>query len=177
MERVVGVGKRRTCVQLISFVMVGVCIYLSSVPAFAQSKSAIGVSLEHKKVTLSADNKEVLAPADQAKPSDIIQYTAIYTNQSDGVVRGLHANLPIPAGMTYLEDSANPKPVKASVDGVHFGNLPLKRLERLPDGKEVEREIPLAEYRMLQWVIGEMKSGESTTVTARVRVNPTPAAP
>ena len=87
------------------------------------------------------------------------------------MVTNLVANLPIPAGTEFQRASAKPVVgVKATLGDGKFNAIPLKRKVKLPDGKEVEREVPLAEYRSLQWSLGELAAGKSVVVSARVRV-------
>jgi len=86
-------------------------------------------------------------------------------------VRQLVATLPIPAGVEYQPTSARPAVVLASLDGKSFAPIPLKRTVRLPDGREVTREIPASEYRWLRWTIGSLAPKSSEIVRARVRVS------
>jgi len=150
---------------------VGFCFLFVSIPLQAQVKPSVDVRLTHQKVLVGLDNQETFEPAETAKPGEIIQYTAIYTNQSTSVVRNLRATLPIPVGLSYVENSAKPATVKATVDGEHFDTVPLKRKIKNSDGKEVEEMVPVAEYRKLQWNIRELLAGESVAVSARARVN------
>lgn len=141
-----------------------------SLPLAAAADQDVAVSLEAHKVTTDARGKEALAPGDQAKPGDVIEYRARYTNQGTSGVKQLVATLPIPAGVEYLATSARPAVVHASLDGKSFAPIPLKRTVRLADGREVTREIPASEYRWLRWTIGSLAPRSSEIVRARVRV-------
>src|SRR5262245_7766359 len=138
-------------------------------------EGSVAVELTANKVTKS-QGKEVLVPADKAHPGELIEYRALYRNDGKGEARGLMATLPIPLGTQYVPGSALPRVVQASLDGRSFAPAPLKRVEKLPDGRTVEREVPVAEYRALRWPLGALPAKQSRTVTARVRIEPTPVA-
>jgi hypothetical protein len=46
----------------------------------------------------------------------------------------------------------------------------------LPDGRRETRPVPVAEYRYLQWNLGELAPGASALVRARMKVTQTLAA-
>jgi uncharacterized repeat protein (TIGR01451 family) len=82
--------------------------------AFGQKANDVAVTLKAQKVLRARDGKEVLQVADRAMPGEIIQYDALYKNQSGSSVRQLEPTLPIPAGLEYIPDSQNrrrPEPV------------------------------------------------------------------
>ena len=136
---------------------------------------AVAVELSANRVT-KAQGKEVLVPADEAKPGELIEYRARYRNDGAGAAQGLMATLPIPRGTQYVPGSALPGRVEASVDGRTFLPVPLKRSVKTPDGRTVVQEVPVAEYRALRWPLGTLPSREQRTVSARVRVESTPVA-
>jgi len=138
-------------------------------------QGAVAVELTANRVT-KAQGKEVLVPADKARPGELIEYRALYRNDGAGEARGLMATLPIPRGTQYVAGSALPRGVQASLDGRTFAAVPLKRTEQLADGRAVEREVPVAEYRVLRWPLGALPAKQSRAVTARVRIEPTPVA-
>jgi uncharacterized repeat protein (TIGR01451 family) len=140
--------------------------------ALAQTQSDVAVELTVEQVIVSPDGKETLASAEKTKPGDTLLYTANHRNVSKFPVQRVQANLPIPAGMEYLADTARPDGAKASTDGVHFFPMPLKRMVKVPDGTEREELVPLSEYRKLRWDIGSIEPGQSAVVSARVRVLP-----
>jgi len=131
----------------------------------------VQVVLTQQKVRVGADGKEILEPAERAAPGDVIEYRATYTNRTKDTVRNLVATLPLPSETVYEANSARPAGVLASSGGT-YGPVPLKRKVRGADGKEVERDVPLAEYRSLQWNVGQLAAGASTTVSARIRLTP-----
>ena len=144
-------------------------------PAFAAdshaapAKGSVAVELTAQRVT-KAQGKEVLVPADEAKPGELIEYRALYRNDGAGEAKGLMATLPIPRGTQYVAGSALPRGVQASLDGHTFAPVPLKRTVKTPDGRSVVQEVPVAEYRALRWPLGALPSRDQRTVSARVRV-------
>ena len=131
----------------------------------------LSVMLEAHKVILAAGGKERLVTAADARPGDVLQYRATYTNVSKKPLRAVMATLPVPAsGVEYLLDSATPSGAEASINGAQFAPAPLQRQVKLPDGKQEQRPIPAAEYRFLRWPLGDLPAGASKTVSARVRI-------
>ena len=125
--------------------------------------------LEQRKVAAAPDGKEVLAPAEAVKPGELIEYTASYRNTGKQPLRNLEATLPIPPNTEYVPGSARPANAKASLDGVSFGDIPLKRRVQR-NGKQVEEEVPAREYRALRWYPGELAAEKGVAYTARVKV-------
>ncbi len=160
--------------SLRSFAIAGVVALV--MPLAALAAGDVQVSLTAHRVLKGATGQERLAPADHAKPGEVIEYQARYTNSGRSGVRQMVATLPIPAGTQYLPATAAPQTALASVDGQHFEAIPLKRRVRLADGSEVTRDVPVSEYRFLRWTLGDMPAGGSRTVSARVRVENGPLA-
>ncbi|MET0535994.1 MAG: hypothetical protein ABW171_17395 [Steroidobacter sp.] len=132
----------------------------------------LSATLEVSKVIRTEQGKETLVPAESAKPGDVLEYRVIYKNLSDKPLRGLVANLPMPAdGVEFLLDSARPSAVEATRDGAKFGPIPLKRRVAMPDGNYQEQLVPAVEYRTLRWPLGDLPAGGSKAVSARVRIS------
>jgi uncharacterized repeat protein (TIGR01451 family) len=141
----------------------------------APKPGAVAVELTANRITRT-QGKEVLVPAEKAKPGELIEYRARYHNDGTSEAKGLMATLPIPNGTQYVAGSASPRGVEASLDGRTFAPVPLKRTVKTPDGRTVEQEVPLAEYRTLRWPLGSLAAHDQRTVSARVRVEPTAVA-
>lgn len=146
----------------------------TAVPAVTAQKPDIESVLTAKKVELADDKKERLIEAKSAKPGEVIEYVATYSNKGKTAVRDVLATLPIPADTIFVRDTPRPATARASVGDGKFAAIPLKRKVKLPSGKEEEIEIPLSEYRALQWSLGELAAGKSVVVSARVRVSDAP---
>ena len=136
------------------------------------SKSDLAISLQARKVIAQPNGQEQLQPAERAFPGEVIQYDARYVNQSSRPLRQIEPTLPIPLGMVYLEDSAKPAPLKASLDGKTFETIPLHRTVQMPNGEVQVQEVPATEYRALRWFISEMAPGTQTNLVARTRLIP-----
>ncbi len=148
----------------ISLMFVGVAAS-AMVATAATNNEPVSVQLKaFKKVVDSKGNAQFKA-ADSIKPQDVIEYRATYTNNTTGNIKSLKATLPIPADTQYLGASL-PSGALASTDGVNFSAMPLKKKV---DGKLVN--IPLKEYRALQWQIAELPAKKSVTVSAQAKVN------
>jgi uncharacterized repeat protein (TIGR01451 family) len=147
---------------------------LAQTTGSANSNKEIESVLTSKKVTIGADKKELLVEAKNAKPGEIIEYQATYTNKSKAGISKLTPNLPVPEGTEYLAGTARPASIKATLGDGKFEAIPLKRKVKLPSGKEVEQEVPASRYKALQWSLGDLGPGKSITVSARVRVSDAP---
>ena len=143
--------------------------------AVAHADNSVTVQLTAKRVT-KAQGHESLTPAEQARPGETLEYRAVYRNDGAAEARHLAATLPIPRGTTYVPGSASPAGVQASLDGSKFAAVPLTRVVRGADGREVVREVPVSEYRALRWPLGSLASRQTRAVTARVRIEPTEVA-
>ena len=136
-----------------------------------QSAAAVEIKLARRKVSL-VDANEIFQDASTAKPGEILEESAIYTNKSKIVVTELEATLPIPFGTELMASSTKPAAalVRASTDGMNFQTIPLKRKVKLASGIEVEQAVPLNEYRFLRWYPGELAAGKSLTYSARFKI-------
>lgn len=138
--------------------------------AFAQ-QAQVTTTLQVEKVVM-AGAKSVLQPVTASKPGDVLEYRATYVNRGASAAQGLTADLPIPAGTTYIAASAEPAGAQASVDGVHFAPMPLMHTVKQADGSTRQLAVPLTEYRVLRWTLGTLDAAKKVQVQARVQVNP-----
>src|SRR5215204_7393153 len=109
--------------------------------AVAQKGSDVAVTLKAQKVLRTKEGREVLQMADRAMPGEIIQYDAVYKNESRSSVHRLEPTLPIPAGLEYIPDSAKPAPTRASLDGKTFAPVPLMRPVTLANGETKQEQV------------------------------------
>ena len=131
------------------------------------------IKLVRSKVVLDR-GREVQESASVAKPGEILEEVATYTNTSRSALKNLEATLPVPANTELVMASVKPANVHASADGKAFATLPLVRKMRQPGGVEVDQPVPLAEYRYLRWYPGELAPGKSMSFSARFKVANTP---
>ena len=139
--------------------------------SFSQNANDVRVTLKAQKVLHNKEGKEILQAAERAFPGEVIQYDAIYQNQSKNGVHNLQPTLPIPSGLEYIPQSSTvPAPAKASLDGRNFAAIPLMRAVSTPDGGVKQEPVPYSEYRALRWEIGDLESGKTVAVSARARL-------
>jgi len=139
------------------------------------AQAEVKAELKAERVT-TQNGKEVMSPAANAAPGDVIQYTATYKNTDKAPAKQVLANLPIPVGTEYVSGTAVPVGALASTDGTTFAPIPLKRMVKNSEGKTVEQVVPFSEYRALRWSLGDLAGGESRIVSARVKFRNAPAA-
>lgn len=142
----------------------------ATVLANTAAKDPVSIELVAYKLSTNIKGEVEAQAATQAKPNDVIEYRATYTNNTDKTIKGLQATLPIPPDTQFLAKSS-PAQAQASTDGVNFAAMPLKRKV---GGQTVN--VPLQEYRALRWTIAELPAGKSVVVTAQTRVSSAPAA-
>lgn len=137
----------------------------------ADAAQPVDVRLQaYQVVAATRDAAEKLVPATVANPGDTIEYQVTYQNNGKLPAKAVAATLPVPEGaMAYLDGSAAPKAVQASLDGKQFSPIPLTR-EVTRAGKRVIETVPPAEYRFLRWELGDLAPGKAATVTSRMRV-------
>lgn len=111
-----------------------------------------------------------LVAATSARPGEVIEYQARYTNTGSASAQRFAPQLPVPASLVYVSSSALPEGVMASTDGKNFAPAPLMRVVKAADGTTKSVAIPLREYRVLRWQLGTLAPGQSVTVKARARV-------
>lgn len=145
-----------------------------STSAKSKNSEPVLVTLSSQKVQIDKGGKESFSNADKVKPDDLVEYKAVYRNRSKNSINDLKASLPIPFGMQYVEKSARPTSVLASVDGIKYGQEPLMRTSKDKDGKESLTEVPYSEYQGLRWEISVLDAGKKIEVTARMRINALP---
>ena len=134
------------------------------------------IKLVRSKVVLE-NGREAMQSAVVAKPGDILEETATYSNTSKAALRSLEATLPVPANTELVMASVKPTNAKASTDGKNFSSLPLTRKVRQANGVEVEQPVPLSEYRYLRWYPGELGAEKSMSFSARFVVANSSATP
>ena len=129
------------------------------------NENPLSAQMKVFQVNVDKNTQKELKTTDQVKPNQVLEYQVTYSNQSNSSLKALKLNLPLPAYVSYTGKNT-PKNTYASTDGVHFAKAPLTRIE---NGKKVN--VPLSEYRALQWQVDELKPKQKITVAAQVRVN------
>jgi uncharacterized repeat protein (TIGR01451 family) len=132
--------------------------------------SPVTSTLQARRVE-NVGGKVVLTTADVGKPGDLVEYSGTYRNGGLKPVDKLVATIPVPAGTTYVSGSSEPAKAQASIDGVRYAAMPLKRAVRQADGTTREEPVPLTEYRFVRWDIGSLPAGAESVVKLWVRID------
>ncbi len=146
----------------------------------------LAVSLHLERSTI-VDGKEKMVLTERAAPGEVLQYVAVYTNQThlimgkDGKIganeralKTVTATLPIPEQMGYL-GKANPTPQLGSSDGKVFANYPLTKTIKQADGSSKTVPLEWAQYRALRWTLTDIAPRASSNVSVAVQVNQKPS--
>lgn len=131
---------------------------LSWVPARAADEPLEVITTVQKVVT-DDTGRETLVDAPKAEPDETLVYRATYRNVGPTVLHELTATMPVPPGLTYLEGSAAPAAIEATVDGKAFFRL---NAEPLP--------APTTAWRALRWAPRDLSPGAAFTIELRARV-------
>lgn len=121
-------------------------------------------------VARNGDGEEILKPATQAKPGDVIEYHARYSNVSSGTLNKVKAIVPIPQGLEFISGTTTPPRFLASLDGKKFKRIPMYRTIVDEQGKEQRVKVKPSEYRAIQWYLGSLYKGETRVVKCRARI-------
>lgn len=158
------------------FIALAVCLLFVCASATAQTQPEVLTELSATRIVGSgaAEKRE---PAATARPGDILEYRVRYSNSGKAKVRQLEITLPVPVGMIYVADSSRPEAAKASVDGIAYQPIPLKRTVIKKDGSAVEQSVPLTEYRFLRWKSQDLEAGRKLEVSARMKIDDVAAVP
>jgi uncharacterized repeat protein (TIGR01451 family) len=155
--------------QVSSLFRLGAICLSAAIASLAAAAEPLTNTLTVHRIALHTDGHESLEPAASARPGELLEYVAEFHNAGASTARGLSATLPLPAGTEFISASQRPAGALASVDGVKFEAIPLKRTVREADGLH-EVLVPLNEYRFLRWPATELPSGATYSVSARVAV-------
>lgn len=120
---------------------------------------------------LTVSGHEQLKPATSARPGDLLQYRADYTNSGDQPAGHLLASLPVPAGTSLMTAGIAPAGAQASQDGTHFAPMPLMHDVTGKDGKVRQEPVPMSAIRALRWDLGTLAPKQTRSVQIRVHVN------
>ena len=151
---------------VITLLASGLALAAPAMAAPSGSKDVVKVNLQVFKVKVDG-GKESLVEGKTAKPGEVLEYQATYSNTGAKPVSNLQATLPVPQGMVYVPKSANPIVVQASTDGATFAPAPLLRKKEGGVGME---PVPVEDYRALRWQVSTLGAGSSLMVSARMKV-------
>lgn len=115
-----------------------------------------------------------------ALPGDILLYRLRFTNVTQGDVRGVVFNNPVPKGMHYVGGSAgadrNDVVTEYSIDGGRtYSVRPM--VVKVVNGARVQEPAPAEQYSHVRWTVrGSISPGASVTAEFRALL-PAPPAP
>ncbi len=153
-------------------------------PATQTAPPELVVKLHLERSTI-VDGKEAMVLTERAAPGEVLQYVAVYSNQThlvaskdkDGkatanerTLKAVVATLPIPEQMVYL-GKASPSPQQASSDGKTFANYPLTKTIKQEDGSSKTVPLEWSEYRAVRWTMADIAPKASSNVSVAVQVN------
>jgi len=151
-------------------------IVLLLVPAWVMA-AGVDVKIKTEKlavVTSGGKKVEKAVPASKFQPGDIIVYTITYTNNAAEPVSNAVINDPIPAGTTYLPESARGEgaDITFSIDNGKTFQKPTILLYEVSSGGKKERKVASPDqYTNVRWVLnGTIPPKGSGTVSFRVKV-------
>lgn len=111
---------------------------------------------------------------EKTDPGDVLKYTILYTNAGVAEARGAVIVDPLPAGTTYVGNSAEGKDteISFSIDGKAFEAPPmLKYKVKEPDGTEKELVATPEMYTHIKWKLKKLvPPGTSGTANFKVKV-------
>lgn len=146
--------------------LMAITVSFSFLAHAAPAAEPVKVALQALKV-VDVNGKETLTESKTAKPGEVLEYRAVYSNVSKKIITNLAATLPVPVGMEYVGLSVKPAGALASTDGKVFSAMPLMR--KGASGKT--EAVPLADYRALRWTVSSLQPGKPFEVSARMRVS------
>jgi hypothetical protein len=154
-------------------------LMLAALPARADAPRGAVVQLKAYRIVALQTAKgvrETLEPLNELRPGDTVEYEAAYVNGTGQTVHDVHLTIPVPEGGLVYKGATSLPPQAATLDGKQYAALPLTRVETEANGQRVARPVPLAEYKALRWNLGDVPSGTTRIVRARMQLPALPAA-
>ncbi|MCK5727355.1 MAG: DUF11 domain-containing protein [Thiotrichaceae bacterium] len=151
---------------------------IGTVATVAAKKTSAPLTSDMKAfvVHTNAKGQERLSAVKTAEPGETLQYQLTYKNNSKQSLTGLIVTGPIPANTHFIGKSTHTRvnaSLLVSIDGGgKFEQEPVKRLRKMPNGKEKMVIIPAEKYTHVRWKANsELSAGKKQTFNYRVRVN------
>ncbi len=146
-----------------------------TVPLLAAANGELVGNLEAFRVVVTNDGEEKFLSANEAGPSDVIEYRLTYKNDGATSVQNIFIMDPIPAGMNYVGLSATEPDigrVEFSIDhGQTYHSWPVKITRELKNGKTEVVEATPDMVSNIRWVItDEFKPKNTITVSYRTEI-------
>jgi uncharacterized repeat protein (TIGR01451 family) len=138
----------------------------------ASASADLAGTLEAYRVVITDQGVEEFLPADNARPSDVIEYRLMYSNHGDQPIRNVLITDPIPAGTKLVHPSAS-KPaagrVEFSIDGgKKFQAWPILTKKINENGEEEVVEATPDMVTHVRWALdGAIPPDGGVTLTYR----------
>jgi uncharacterized repeat protein (TIGR01451 family) len=138
----------------------------------ASASASLTGTLEAYRVVITDEGVEEFLPADNAHPSDVIEYRLVYSNTGDEPIQRVLITDPIPMGTRLVPPSAS-KPesgrVEFSIDGgKQFQPWPILIKTRTPDGGEKITKATPEMVTHVRWALdGAIPPDGGITLTYR----------
>jgi uncharacterized repeat protein (TIGR01451 family) len=132
--------------------------------------SPLKITLSVQKIVVNNDKEQGIDATD-AEPGDVLEYRAEYKNVGKTVLRDALLTLPLPEHTRFVAGSARPAAMTVATraqPGVF----------KAPAALSAAADASAHRYSALRWAVGKFAPGQTVTVGARVRVEPSaPATP
>lgn len=162
--------------------LTAVALLLAAIPAAplaaqqrpARNASPSLVMTAHNTTAAAARTRGAARADSSALPGDVLRYAMVFTNTTDGAIRNVKLDNPVPAGLQYVGGSARASRGDAGADfsadgGRTYSAQPVETV--MVDGKPVTRPVPAARYTHVRWVInGAVAPGATVTAEYTARV-------
>jgi uncharacterized repeat protein (TIGR01451 family) len=150
----------------------------TSLAAQAEPARALAVTAENLMAGDARHQALVAKGSDAATvlPGDVVRYRLRFTNLTQGDVRGVVFNNPVPKGMRYVGGSAgadrNDVIMEYSIDGGRaYAARPM--VTQVVDGKRVQVPASPEQYSHVRWTVrGSISPGASVTAEFRALLPP-----
>lgn len=131
--------------------------------ADAQQNAPVQSTMQGFVVELDRDGNELLLPAERVEPRQTIEWQVTYSNVTANPQNNLVVTVPVPAGTTYLAETARadtPTTLLVSIDnGQSFAAPPITRQRRAANGAMVTETVPASDYTNVRWQASEPLRG------------------
>ena len=153
------------------------CFLLTGIVHAQQENAKLTLkTTAEKEVKTKKDGKIEIKriPLEKATPGDIVIYTITYTNSGKGPVVDAVIVDPVPAGVSYIENTAEGKDAEItySIDnGLSWHKPPITTLFKKPDGTMGTKNVTADQYKHIKWALKKpVPAGQSGQVSFKVKV-------
>lgn len=156
---------------LLKAVTVGLALLATPAVLAAQAQAQAPKPLVVTAHNLTA--AEEPAGRELAKPGDVIRYSLVFTNVTEGPVRNVQFVDPIPPGLVFVTGSAAADQavrIEYSIDrGASYHARPV--VVETVDGRRVEKPAPAELYTHIRWtVVGSVVPGAQVTAEFKAQL-------